>query len=108
MDKSFYVKNMFWGYFSAACILFFSYDSYETKMTYLKVFAILSALLFPFAKYLIEQISLKYLQRNVMRPGTFDVPDTYKFTLYCIFNFLFAIPLGIAFLVLQLKKAIIK
>lgn len=105
MDKSYYVRNMFWGYFSAACILFFSYDSYETKMTYLKVFAILSALLFPFAKYLLEKISLKYTQREVMSTGLISTSGTYKFTLYYILNFLFSIPLGIACLFLILKKS---
>ncbi len=107
MTRKYYVNNMFWGYFMAVCVFYFSFGDHETKMIYLQIISALSAILFPFARYLIQKIAFKYTEKNFWETGVFrdGVPKTYLLTMYNILCFFISIPLGIACLFLEMKNS---
>lgn len=64
MTRKYYIHNMFWGYFMAACILYASYGDDEPKIIALRIFGLASAILFPFSRFLIEKAALRYTKKN--------------------------------------------
>ncbi|MEC5509945.1 colicin E1 family microcin immunity protein [Klebsiella oxytoca] len=110
MSKKYYIRNMFWGYLMAASIIYFSFGSDDIKLIYLQIFGVFSGVLFPFARYLIENIALKYTDRELWNKGMFrdGVPKTYLITLYTLLTSFVAIPLGLICIVIELKKSRLK
>ncbi|MFK3698266.1 hypothetical protein, partial [Serratia bockelmannii] len=47
-----------------------------------------------FVQFFLPQNPAKTFPQNIMRHGPFDATETYKLTLYYIFDFLSAIPLA--------------
>lgn len=105
MTRKYYIHNMFWGYFMAACILYGSYGDNDPKIIALRMFGLVSAILFPFSRYLIESVALKYTEKSFWETGVFrdGVPKTYLISMYNIMCFFISIPLGIACLFIEIK-----
>ncbi|NLU16225.1 MAG: hypothetical protein GXW94_10800 [Serratia liquefaciens] len=110
MTGKYYAYNMFWGYFMGGCILYFSYGDNDPKITSLQIFGLASAILFPFSRYFIERVAFTYTKKDFWQTGFFKdgVPKTYLMTLYFIFIFMIAIPLGIISVFIEIKNAVAK
>lgn len=108
MTIKYYAYNMFWGYFMAASILYLSHGDNEPRVIALQILSSVSALLFPYSKFLMENIALKYTNKEFWETGFFKdgVPKTYLITLYVIFTFITAIPLGVISILIEIKNAI--
>ena len=110
MTRKYYIHNMFWGYFMAACILYASYGDDEPKMIALRIFGLASAILFPFSRFLIEKAALRYTKKEFWKTGFFKdgVPKTYLMTLYFIFIFMTSIPIGVLSVCFEIKNVTAK
>lgn len=107
MNAKYYIRNMFWGYFMAACVLYFSFGDYTTRILYLQFLSAFSAILFPFSRYLIEKVALKYTEKSFWETGVFrdGVPKTYLISMYNILCFFISIPLGVTCLFIEIKNS---
>lgn len=108
MAKAFYLKNLVYGVFwgcLAAFIYYSGFDQGHSIGMYL-IFAV-SALLFPFAKCLIETLALKFTTREFWSRGLFVDTSARNgiYALYTMALFAVSIPLGILYMLLN-KKAL--
>jgi len=108
MSRKYYIHNMFWGYFMAACILYFSFGDMVPKIIIVQILSIISAILFPFSKYLIKNTLLKLTKKDFWKMGTPDngVPRTKLMSIYNIICFFISIPVGIISLFIEIKKSV--
>jgi len=104
----YYVHNMLWGYFMAAWVFYFCYGDHDPRIIALQILSLVSAILFPFSKFLIANIALKYTKKSFWETGLFKdgVPKTYLMTLYIIFIYAISIPVGVISIFVEIKKAI--
>lgn len=110
MTRKYYINNMFWGYLMAACILYASYGDNDPKIIALRIFGLVSAILFPFSRLLIEKTALRYTKKEFWKTGFFKdgVPKTYLMTLYFIFIFMTSIPIGVLSVCFEIKNVTAK
>ncbi|WP_370468055.1 colicin E1 family microcin immunity protein [Pseudomonas sp. EA_65y_Pfl1_P113] len=99
MDRKYYLYNFFWG----ALIFFLAVYDFEqhsfrfsNEILIHPITLFINALLFPFSKCLVENIALRYTTKefwetNALRTAAYNG----GLILYCLFCFVFAIPLGI-------------
>lgn len=101
MSKRYYLNNIIYG---VLIFVFTSYSLYQTEYNYLFIpFLFLNAILFPFSKYNIESIVLKFTSQDFWNKGLFmETPaKSGGELLFHLFAFIFAIPLCI---IVLLKK----
>ncbi|WP_392562470.1 colicin E1 family microcin immunity protein [Orbus sturtevantii] len=105
MNKKYYFKNIHWGVLFLA-IFIFTYWEDMCNMYPKLVLVILSAILFPFSKWLIESLALRFTSREFWYKGIFreTAGKNGLYALYYLFCFVFSIPLGIASLTYLLLK----
>lgn len=106
MSKKYYIQNMFWGYFIVVGI-FYSFWSVEKdyKFIVLSISAI-SGVLYPFAKLLIERVVIKHTGDDFWHKGLIEdgVPKSKMRIFYYSFCLLFAIPLGVTCILIELRN----
>jgi hypothetical protein len=104
MTKAFYLKNLVYGALWGGLAAFVYYSGFNQGHSvgmYL-IFG-LSAVLFPFAKCLVETLALKYTTREFWSRGLF-VETPAKNGLYALYHmacFVVSIPLGLLYLLLN-------
>ncbi|WP_312691694.1 colicin E1 family microcin immunity protein [Kosakonia sp.] len=110
MTAKYYCKNIFWGlFFLAGFAWAWSQDMQDRVSQYFFVLSLLSCPLYPFAKKGVETLALRFTTRAFWQRGYFtETPG--KNGLYALYYgacFLFAIPLGLGYLLYLLlnKKA---
>lgn len=76
------------------------------KMQYLLLYSIFSCPLYPYTLYALEKIALKFTTKQFWHTGFFndDVGKNGIVAIYCVFCFIFSIPLLIILLPFFIKK----
>jgi len=104
MNKRYYFKSFIEGLFIASAIAYsFWFSDNGIKQIAITV-SIISLVLFPFSKLIIERFALKYTDRNFWNRGFFvDTPGKMGgLVLYDIFCFITSIPVFFAFTIVRL------
>ena len=108
MTKAFYLKNLIYGLLWCCLAVYIYYSGFNQGHSFGVYFMFgLSAVLFPLAKRLIETLALKYITREFWT-RFFFVETPAKNGLYALYHmacFIFSIPLGVLFILLN-KKAL--
>lgn len=105
MNRKYYIKNMFWGYFIAAGILYSFWNVEQNYKPTIISLSFLSAFLYPYSKKSIEHFIIEKAKKNSFNIKIFKdgVPRTYMLLIYYILCFSFAIPLVIICLLVRFK-----
>jgi len=107
MSIKYYIKNMFWGYFIVAGIFYSVWGvDREFKLLILMFFAV-SAVLYPFSKFLIEKNAIRIKGQDYWNKGLFSdgVPKTKMMLFYYVFCLFLAIPLGMICIAQERKNS---
>ncbi|KGA44086.1 hypothetical protein BI323_06360 [Yersinia ruckeri] len=108
MDKKYYINNVGWGVFFLCVFLWQSNTWLENNLILAWSILIISTLLYPFSKKLIEIIALIYTKKEFWHKGIFseDIGKNGLYAIYYIFCFIFSIPLGVLCIIfLSIKKS---
>lgn len=98
MDKSYYFKNLMIGLFLFSICVYVS-RSDDNALIYSGVSGV-NALLFPFAKRLIENVVFRYSSKSFWESGPLSsAASNGGYTLLYVFYFMFAMPLALIFLI---------
>jgi len=105
MNKKYYLKNLPWGIFFLTIYIFSSWGRLHHGYPELVLF-ILSAILFPFSKWIIGSLALKFTSKSFWYKGIFreTAGKNGLYALYYLFCFILSIPLGIISLIYLLLK----
>lgn len=107
MDKKYYINNVGWGIFFLCVFLWQSNTWLESNLVMVWTLLIISTLLYPFSKKLIERIALLYTTKEFWCKGIFTetAGKSGLYAMYYFFCFIFSIPFGISYLIyLNIKK----
>lgn len=106
MTKTYYINNMFWGYFMMLVMVYLNYNDHTIEGLLMLTLSIPSAIFFPFSKMLIEKFALKYTTKKFWNTGLFiNTPAKHGgVALYHLFCFIFSIPFSIIYLALYFTK----
>ncbi|NNB42282.1 colicin E1 family microcin immunity protein [Pseudomonas chlororaphis] len=108
MDKKYFIKHLLKGclYLVAVCIAWYVIGDEDLNEPWLLVFMILSTLLYPFSRYLLQESAYRVTNREFWKKGFFieDVNSPRINALFSFFCMVFAIPLGASYLVYQYCK----
>lgn len=109
MTWSYYFKNIGWAIFFLALVIYDCNKNPENnKMQLLLAVSIPSSLLYPFCKIGVETLALKFTKKEFWHRGLFKDTSGKSglYALYYLFCFIFAIPIGISFIIylLAFKK----
>lgn len=100
MDKKYYRNNMLWSITILVIDIFILWKDISNHYLDLAFF-IVNTLLFPFAKFTVENIFLKYFLR-IFKTEIFLKSNIAKYRLYALcyfFYFIFAIPFTLFFII---------
>lgn len=104
MTKAYFLKSLVWGILFCFLFSYLFYGDFTGNQLIGMIFVFgLSALLFPFARYLTEVIALRYTTREFWMRGLF-VETPAKNGLYAIYFlacYILSIPLGIICILLN-------
>lgn len=99
MSKKYYIQNMWLGFFFIIIYCVSSWSDIASGNDFKWFFFTLAnSVLFPFAKFIVECIALKYTDRSYWNTGILfgdGVPKIYAMTFYYFFIFVLSLPLGI-------------
>ncbi|AEN65112.1 Colicin E1 (microcin) immunity protein [Enterobacter soli] len=101
MTLKYYLGNLCWGLVVFGIIAFGWHDELQTTtMKIFMVLAMLSGLIFPFAKKAIERIALKYSTREQWTTGFYTETPMKNglYAFYFMLIFVVAIPVGVIYL----------
>lgn len=107
MTKKYYINNMFWGFFILTIHIILSWEELRLGDGLLwLLMSIINAILYPFAKWAVESIFLKFTTREFWNKGWFiDTPGKKGLlALYSIIVFIFAIPISMLYIIATLVK----
>lgn len=111
MTKSYYLKNIFWGFFFFVGVLVPWYQHPDNNILQLcLIMAFFSLFLYPYSKLAIEQTALRFTNKDFWHTGLFLSETPGKNGIYVLYYglcFLLAFPVGIGFLIYMsiFKKA---
>ncbi|WP_145517481.1 colicin E1 family microcin immunity protein [Yersinia mollaretii] len=108
MNKKYYIKNIFWGLLFVAITYYAWQESPDNKkITLLFYTSIISCVLYPFSKKLIEDITLKFTKKEFWQQDFFtsSVGGSLQAILF-LFCFVFAIPFGLVYLIQKVVNAL--
>lgn len=107
MTKSYYLRNVFWGFIPIVVLAFNWVFRPQNQYTEeLMIFSVISCVLLPFAKLGIEKLMLKFTTTDFWTTGFFesDVGTNGLRAIYYLFCFVFAIPVSVIYFVGSLIK----
>lgn len=108
MTRKYYFKNLISGLILFSFISFILMKNHESlRLQLLWGLSLINAFLYPVAKLVVERIALKFTEREFWYVGFFkdDIGKNGLYAIYWLFCFMFAIPLGIIYFLLNIKKA---
>lgn len=111
MTFKYYFINIGWGVFFALISFYFWYEKPdEANNLEILIVSIISLLFYPLSKKLIEDIALKFSTREFWNQGFFmeTCGKSGAYAMYYLFCFVFAIPLGIVFIIYHWIKALMQ
>ncbi|MEY1194706.1 colicin E1 family microcin immunity protein [Providencia rettgeri] len=106
MSKKYYMKNMGWGLFGCALFLWLCRNESTQNYILISTFLIASALLYPFSKKAIEVVALTFTNEKFWNTGFFanTALKSGIYAIYYMFCFIFAIPIGLIFIIFLSSK----
>ncbi|HHL2560735.1 TPA: colicin E1 family microcin immunity protein [Yersinia enterocolitica] len=107
MDKKYYIKNILWGLIFVAIAYYSWQENSDNKKTMLFFyFSVISCVLYPFSKKLVENVIFKFTKKEFWQQDFFtsSVGGSMQAILFLL-CFIFAVPFSVLYIVyLFLKK----
>lgn len=108
MTWSYYLKNILWGLFYTSAVYGAWYKNPESeRLTLILILSVISCVLTPFAKKLIEIVALRYSTKEFWQQDFFvsSVGGSVQ-VIYDLFCLIFSIPLAALYLCMHIFKAL--
>lgn len=108
MTAQYYLKNFIIGLIIFSAVIYKWHDNPQEKiLQYLAIYALLSCILFPFAKFYTELLASKMTDKEFWHKGLLknDIGKNGLHAIYWLFCFVFALPIIIVVYFLIFNKA---
>lgn len=107
MNKQYYLRNIGWGLLGCCLFLWLCRNEPIQNYILISIYLVISTILYPYSKKIIEVIALTFTSANFWVTGFFTETALKSgvYAIYYTFCFIFVIPFGLIYVIfLAIKK----